>query len=620
MRMTGDTTTDHRDQRHAAAATQDTSPDGAAALLRLAHRPIGFLLRYVRRRAVSFAAVLGAVLAAVACAVGTNWAVKRLVDAVAGGPGIEEGTAAVWAAFAVLAAVLAADNLLWRVGGWVAASAFPAVTADMRADLFHHLGGHAPSYFASRSAGVLASRVTATANAAYTSLHNFTWHALPPAVAVLCAIALLANVDPLMAIALVLAATALGLVIARLAARGQGLHTAYAERAAAVDGEVVDVVQNIGLVRAFAAFGRERRRFARVVGTEVAARQRSLRYLEKLRLLHAVATAVLTAALLAWVVTLWEAGRATTGDIVLVCSLAFTILHASRDLAVALVDLTQYVARLAEALATLLVPHALTDAPGARPLRPIGGRVEFCGVEFAYPGDNPAVPVLRGLDLVVRPGERVGLVGRSGAGKSTALMLLQRFAAPQEGRILIDGQDIAGMTQESLARAIAVVPQDVPLLRRSVMANIRYGRPGATDAEVMAVAEAACCRDFVEALPEGFDTVVGDRGTRLSGGQRQRIAIARALLKDAPILLLDEATSALDSESEAAVQRALDRLMRGRTVIAVAHRLATLSGFDRIVVMQDGRVVDDGAPGELARRPGIYRDLLGRQTLTLEAA
>ena len=586
---------------------------GEATLLLHRDRPLGFLLHYVRRRALAHGVVLASVLAAVACSVGTHYAMKTLVDALSGGPG-----AAAWAAFAVLAAVLAANNLLWRVGGWVAAGAFPAVTADMRADLFRHLGGHAPTFFAGRAAGVLASRITAAANASYTILHNATWHSLPPALAVCLAMALLVSVDPAMAAALAAAATMLGLVIARLAARGQPLHMSYAAKAAAVDGELVDVVQNAGLVRAFAAFGRERRRFERVVNGEVAHRTRSLRYLEGLRLLHAGATAALTVGLLAWALWLWEQGRASTGEVVLSCSLGFTILHASRDLAVALVDLTQHVARLKEAVAILLVPHELPDAPSARPLRPAGGRVEFRGVHFAYPGGGE--PVLRVLDLDIPAGQRVGLVGRSGAGKSTLLALLQRAVVPQRGRILVDGQDFAAATQESLARSIAVVPQEVPLLHRSVLANIRYGRPDATDAEVLAAAEAARCRDFIEALPQGFRTVVGDRGAKLSGGQRQRLAIARALLKDAPILLLDEATSALDSESEAEVQRALERLMRGRTVIAVAHRLATLSGFDRILVMRDGRVVEDGPPGLLAQRPGPYRQLLHQQALRLRAA
>jgi len=593
-------------------ARSDFGESPTSALLKYATRPVGFLLRYVRRHAFAHGIVLLSVLAAVACSVGTQYALKRLIDALSG-----SAADAAWMALALLAAVLSADNLLWRVGGWVAASAFPAVTADMRSDLFQHLGGHAPAFFAGRSAGVLASRVTATANACYTILYNFTWHTLPPAMAVCFAIALLASVDPAMAGALLAISAVLALAVGRLASRGQPLHISYAEKAAAVDGELVDVVQNIGLVRAFAGFGRERRRFERVVGTEVAHRTRSLRYLEKLRLLHAVVAALMTGALLVWTVSLWEQGQASTGDVVLVCSLGLTILHSSRDLAVALVDLTQHMARLAEAVATLLVPHELPDAPDARPLRPAGGRVEFRGVHFAYPDGQL---VLRGLDLEILPGQRVGLVGRSGAGKSTVLALLQRFAAPQAGRILVDGQDIACARQDSLARSIAVVPQDVPLLHRSIMANIRYGRPDATDAEVLAVAEAACCRDFIEALPQGFHTIVGDRGAKLSGGQRQRIAIARALLMDAPILLLDEATSALDSESEAEVQRALERLLQGRTVIAVAHRLATLEGFDRIVVMEEGRVVDDGPPALLARRPGPYRELLRRQAIRLEEA
>src|SRR5205085_9106284 len=192
----------------------------------------------------------------------------------------------------------------------------------------------------------------------------------------------------------------------------------------------------------------------------------------------------------------------------------------------------------------------------------------------------------------------------SGGGKSTLFALMQRFYDVQYGRILIDGQDIARVTQESLRAAIAVVPQDVSLFHRSIMENIRYGRPDASNAEVFAAAGAARCDDFISLLPQGMATIVGDRGTKLSGGQRQRIAIARAFLKDAPLLLLDEATSALDSESEDAIRDALARLMRGRTVIAIAHRLSTVRNFDRIVVLQEGRVVEDGRPDELMRRGG----------------
>jgi ATP-binding cassette subfamily B protein len=315
--------------------------------------------------------------------------------------------------------------------------------------------------------------------------------------------------------------------------------------------------------------------------------------------------------LLAWAIALWQRGEITTGDVVLAGTLGLSVLHATRDLAVALVDVIQHLARLSEALATLLVPHDLRDHPEAAPLVRFGARVEFDKVSFQHPGGRR---VFENLNLRLEAGQRIGLVGPSGSGKSTLFALLQRLDDVQRGRILIDRQDIARVTQKSLRAAIAVVPQDVSLFHRSIMENIRYGRPSASDEEVLAAAAAARC-DFIEALPTGMATLVGDRGVKLSGGQRQRIAIARAFLKDAPLLLLDEATSALDSESEELIRQALGYLMRDRTVIAIAHRLSTVRAFDRIIVLHAGRVVQDGSPEQLMRREGLYRDLLQRQTV-----
>jgi ATP-binding cassette subfamily B protein len=579
------------------------------------NRPIGFILHYVRQEAASHAVVMAAVVVAVACGIGSQYAIKHLVDVLALG-----ASEALWLAYGLLVGLIVADNMLWRVGGWVAARAFVAVTGAVRRDLFRHLTGHAPSYFADRLPGMVAGRVSATANAIFTTENTFSWNVLPPALALVGAICVLATVDPVMAGTLVAASAALSAFIYRLAKRGGPIHRSYATEAAKVDGELVDVIGNMGLVRLFGATIREQARLADRIGVELAARQRSLRTMERLRLIHAAITAVLTAGLLGWALLLWQAGRATPGDIVLVSSLGFAILHGTRDLAVALVDLTQHIARLSEAISSLLVPHELPDAPHAEPL-PATGRsgvpIGFEAVRFAYP-QRPAI--LDGFDLGIEPGERVGLVGLSGAGKSTVLTLVQRFYDIGAGRILVAGRDIRDLTQESLRQIIGVVPQDISLFHRSVRENIRYGRPDATDAEVMAAAEAAHCRAFIEALPEGFDTVVGDRGVKLSGGQRQRIAIARAFLKNAPVLLLDEATSALDSESERAVQEALDDLMQGRTVIAIAHRLSTLRRFDRIVVMESGKVIDAGTPAALAARPGVYRTLLQRQLGPAEEA
>lgn len=588
-----------------------TSPRQTATLLGLRAKPIRFLLHFVARHPLAHAGVLASVLVAVLCSVLTQYGLKNLVDAVSHGHSAA-ALRGVWIAFGVLAVLIAADNLMWRVGGWIAAKLFVQVTGDVRRDLFNHLAGHSPSYFADRLPGTLAGRVTATSNAVFTTENTLAWNILPPVVAVIFSIALVTSVNPLMAFAMASISAGLAAIIFFLARKGGPLHRSYAGSAARVDGELVDVIGNIAVVRAFGATFRESKRIAETVGEEMSARHNSLKYLEKLRLLHAVVTALFSAAVMAWVVVLWGRGQASPGDIVLVGSLCFTILHGTRDLAVALVDLTQHVARLEEATATLLLPHALPDAPQARPLLLTAGGVSFDDVRFSYPG-RPEV--LKGVALNIQPGQRVGLVGSSGAGKSTILSLMQRFYDPSEGRILIDGQDISRVTQESLRQGMAVVPQDISLFHRSVLENIRYARPSATTAEVLQASELARCRDFIEALPEGFDTIVGDRGTKLSGGQRQRIAIARAILKNAPLLLLDEATSALDTESEQAIQGALDTLMEGRTVVAIAHRLSTLRNFDRIVVMANGEVVDDGSPAELAGRPGPYRDLLARQNV-----
>ncbi|MGN4149433.1 ABC transporter ATP-binding protein [Burkholderia gladioli] len=578
-----------------------------AKLSSYASRPLAFLFRYIRKHPVAHLIVLASVLAAVGCALGSQYAIKHLIDVLAGG---RHHPGPLWGAFALLVGLIAADNLLWRVGGWFAAHTFVAVTGDLRRDLFQYLSGHSPTYYAEKQPGTLASRITATSNAVYTSENTMAWNVLPPCIAVMGAIVMIIVVNPLMALGLFTASAILAVVLFKLAGRGSARHHTFATKAAAVDGELVDVIGNMALVRAFGMTLREQKRFGQTVKAEMDARQQSLLYLEKLRLLHAVITAMLSAGLLGWALLLWDQGKATSGDIVLVSSLGFTILHGTRDLAVALVDVTQHIARLAEAVQTILEPHGMPDRSDAVELKSRGGRVEFDGVTFAYPHRRP---ILDHFDLRIEAGQRVGLIGKSGAGKSTVLALLQRFYDVQDGAIKIDGQDIAAITQDSLRQQIALVPQDISLLHRSIYENIAYGRPEASREQVLAAARDARCSEFIEAMPDGYDTVVGDRGVKLSGGQRQRIAIARAILKDAPILLLDEATSALDSASEEAIQAALDRLMVGRTVIAIAHRLSTLRNFDRIIAMSTGKVIDDGSPEELRNRPGLYRDLLAKQ-------
>ena len=571
-----------------------------------ARRPFSFVLRYLRERRAAHVIIVSAVAAAVACSVGTQYGVKNLVDGLTAGSSHANG---VWLAFGFLMLLIAADNLLWRVASWTASFTFVGVTGDLRRDMFRHLTGHAPSYFSDRLPGMLTSRITATSNAVFTVENMFVWNVLPPCIATVSAILLIGTVSVAMSAGLIVVAGIMLFAMFRLAAAGKPLHDEFADKAAAVDGEMVDVISNMPLVRAFCGLSYEHDRFDATVGRELDARGRSLRYLEKLRLLHAVVTIVLTIALLAWAITLWQQGGATTGDVVLVCTLGLSILSATRDLAVALVDVTQHVARLTEAIATLLLPHELKDHPEAEPLIRSGAAVSFNNVAFHYPG---GAKVFEKFSLRIQPAQRVGLVGQSGGGKSSLFALLQRFYDIQRGSVTIDGQDISRVTQLSLREAISVVPQDISLFHRSIMENIRYGRPNATDDEVLRAAIAARC-DFIENLPEGMDTMVGDRGIKVSGGQRQRLAIARAFLKDSPILLLDEATAALDSDSEEAIREALSRLMRGRTVIAIAHRLATLRNFDRVVVLQGGRIIEDGPPDILLQGKGPYRELVSRE-------
>lgn len=577
-----------------------------------ADRPFALVVCYLRKRLAAHAVIFGAVVAAVMCSVGTQYGVKALVDALASGPGHGDG---VWLAFAFLMTLICADNFLWRIASWRASFTFVGVTGDLRSDIFRHLTGHAPSYFAGRLPGMLSSRITAASNAVFTVENMLAWNVLPPCIATVAAIILIGTVSLTMAGGLAVVAGIIVVAMFRMAAAGKPLHDDFASKAAAVDGEMVDVINNMALVRAFCGLRHEHDRFDATVEREMAARGRSLRYLEKLRLTHAAATVILTVALLAWAIVLWQGGRASTGDVVLVCTLGLSILHATRDLAVALVDMTQHVARMSEAIATLLVPHELQDHPKAEPLVKRGVAISFANVSFSYPD---GFKVFEKLSLRLQPGQRVGMVGPSGGGKSTLFALLQRFYDVDSGSITIDGQNIAHVTQQSLRDAISVVPQDISLFHRSIIDNIRYGRPTATDDEVLRAAIDAGC-DFVDTLPDGFATLVGDRGVRLSGGQRQRIAIARAFLKNAPLLLLDEATAALDTESEEAVREALNRLMQGRTVIAIAHRLAAVRNFDRVIVLKDGRIIEDGAPDRLMRAQGPYRQLVTQEMRRLAA-
>jgi ATP-binding cassette subfamily B protein len=563
-------------------------------------RPSLFFLRYVARWPGHFAGLLVLVSGAAACAVAVQYGMKLLVDAMAAP---ERSAAAVWWPLGLFIALIGTENVLWRLGGWLGCRTVVGVGVDIRLDLFRHLTGHPMRYFAEHFAGSLGNRITSTAGAAGALIGTFSWNILPPCIDFLGAVLVLTTVDWRMAAALVVFTGLVAGGVAFVGARGRPLHRAYADQASIAGGELVDVVSNMWVVKAFSARRIESRRLAERFGREADAQRRSWLYLEKTRVLHDACLWVMAGGMLVWAVVLWTEGRITPGDVVLVSALTFRILHGSRDLAFALVGTTQHFGLIAETLRVIGPPHAVSDRSDAHALIGLGGAIDFEGVRFAYADGRE---VFHGFNLHIPAGQRLGVVGPSGAGKSTLVGLLQRLDDVQGGAIRIDGQRLDSVSQDSLRNAIAVVPQEISLFHRSVLENIRYGRPEASDEEVIAAARAASCDDFISDLPQGYDTLVGERGVKLSGGQRQRIGIARAFLKNAPILILDEATSALDTESEIEIQRALSRLMDGRTVLAVAHRLSTLSGFDRIIVLVDGHIVEDGHPTDLRRRGGTF--------------
>ena len=386
-----------------------------------------------------------------------------------------------------------------------------------------------------------------------------------------------------------------------------------------IGGALSDAIGNNAVVKAFSAEAREEARLDGVLRKwQRRTRRTWLRVTwsgtGQLAILLAFRTAIVGVAL--W---LWWVAQATPGDVAYVLTTYFVVHGYLRDIGGQINRLQRGVNEMQDLVALYAEPLGVEDRVDASPLAVRGGTVQFDDVTFHYAGH--ATPLYRSLAVVIPAGQRIGLVGRSGSGKTTFVKLIQRLYDVTEGRILIDGQDVARATQGSLRAQVAIVPQEPVLFHRSLAENIAYGRPGATADAIEHAARLANAHEFVGRLPKGYATLVGERGVKLSGGERQRIALARAFLADAPILILDEATSSLDSESEGLVQDAMQRLMAGRTAIVVAHRLSTVRALDRILVFDRGRIVEDGAHADLLQRPnGAYRALFERQAVLAESA
>ncbi len=572
----------------------------------------GFCGHYWRRQKIMIPAMACSMLTATAIDAVIPLLFGRLIDAVSQGdrPGALHAMTQVIAAAAALA--------FFRFGTYhlLIRSSLPIMRAIVE-DAFNRVQRFSADYHASTFAGATVRSITRGLWAYDTLADTLILGFLPAIVVLTTSLGLLAWHWGAMGAVVGIGVTAYLTVAIGLTAV---YITPAARRSNAQDsklgGALSDAITSNAVVKSFAAEDREDARMSDAAGLwQSLVRVTWLRY-NVTGVLQSALSVLMQAGILALGVWLWAQGRASPGDVAYVLS-TFTLIQGYlREASNHFRNLQRSVADMDDVAKISVEPLDVADRADAGELEVVAGEIVFDGVAFRYP--SKSVPLYTGLSLRIAPGERIGLVGASGSGKSTFVKLLQRLYDLDGGRILIDGQDIAAVTQASLRRSISVVPQDPALFHRTLAENIAYGRPGASMDEIMEAAKAAHAHDFIMDLPDGYQSLVGERGIKLSGGERQRIALARAVLCDAPILVMDEATSSLDSVSEHLLQDAVDRVTRGRTTIIIAHRLSTVQRMDRIILFDNGSLVEQGRHDQLlAKADGLYRHLFETQVLGL---
>lgn len=493
----------------------------------------------------------------------------------------------------------------------------PQATNQVRWRTHLYTLGHSLSYFQADFAGRLANRVVQVGPAVRELAVVFIDTLLYVAIYAVTAVGLFGSISLWMALPVIVWVAAYSVLTWWFVPRARARSLVTADTRSILIGRIVDSYTNILTVKLFARDREERAAVRDAIDVHTTAHLHQFRLVTTTTTLLGILNSALIVATATACLLLWRSGGMTTGEAAAGLALVLRLMAMSGWVMQTVRGIFENVGVIQESMQTISRPHGIVDVPNARTLAVDGGDIRFDRVGFRYGDGTPSV--IQDFSLHIRPGEKVGLVGVSGAGKTTLTALLLRLHDIQSGRILIDGQDIAGVTQDSLREAIAMVTQDTSLLHRSIRDNIAYGRPDATLEEIQRAAHLAEADGFIAGLVDnrgrtGYDAQVGERGVKLSGGQRQRIAIARVILKNAPILILDEATSALDSQVEAAIQDSLDTLMQGKTVLAIAHRLSTIAALDRLIVIDAGRIVEEGTHAELIRTGGLYARLWERQS------
>ncbi|MFM5981998.1 MAG: ABC transporter ATP-binding protein [Sphaerospermopsis kisseleviana] len=469
--------------------------------------------------------------------------------------------------------------------------------------LYAYLQQHSHRYLSSSFAGALAHRIAETSLGVTQTMQMMITEFMPVIIVYIVSTILLYRAYPPLAAFVGIWAVLFISISFWLATRCR----IYSRKAAAARSEttgiIVDSVTNLTSSRLFARLGFERRYLNDQLKRELKEVRKSNWYSERIRWFQFISSAILKIGTLYYSLSLWSQGKIAAADFVVATSLSLLIISEARNLSKRFLEWFEHIGNIANGVHTIIQPHEIIDRDNAINHAITKGSIEFRQVHFSYSSQKT---VFSNLSITVQPGERVGLVGFSGSGKSTFVNLILRLFDPQSGQILIDGVDIKDMTQEALHSQISLIPQDPSLFHRTLLENILYGRLEASQAELIEAAQKAYADDFIAQMTEGYDSLVGERGVKLSGGQRQRIAIARVILKNAPILILDEATSSLDSITEKAIQDTLDSAMNGKTVIVVAHRLSTIAHLDRILVFNHGRIIEDGTHTQLLAKGGAY--------------